>query len=113
MTAKLENYSKLVPNGQNLMECEGKQYTDIRAMKLYGCSFQAPSCLTQTRTDGNATVAVLFGRASSQSIMITHSLSFTIPFVVNYLPSYNHYIISDYYTEYYKTFGYMLGITWS
>ena len=72
MTAKFENYSKLVPNGQNLME----QYTNIGAMKLYGYTFQAPSCLTWTRTDGNAIVTILFHKAlSTQSVMITHSSS--------------------------------------
>ena len=31
-------------------------YTHNRAIELYGCSFQAPSCLTQTKTDGTAMI---------------------------------------------------------
>ena len=56
MTAKFENYSKLVLNGQNSVEPEGKQYTDNGAMEIYGCSFQVPSCLNQIRTNGNITI---------------------------------------------------------
>ena len=46
--------TNFVPNEQKFDGILNDMY--IRAMKLYGCSFEAPSCLTQTRTDGNATV---------------------------------------------------------
>ena len=54
MTTKLENYCKPVPKGAQFDGTLSNTYT--RAMKLYGHSVQAPSCLTWTRTDGNATV---------------------------------------------------------
>ena len=54
MTVKFEDYSKLCAEWEKFDGILNVMY--IRAMKLYGCSFQAPICLTWSRNDGNATV---------------------------------------------------------
>ena len=87
MTAKFENYSKLVPNEQKF---DGTlNDIPIRAMKLYGCSFQATSCLTQAETDGNATVThSLVSIITSKPYDGKHNndscIIFTILFMVNH-----------------------------
>ena len=54
MTAKFKDCSKLCAEWATFYGILNDTY--IRTIKLHGCSFQAPSCLTWTRTDGNATV---------------------------------------------------------
>ena len=117
MTTKLELFQICAKSKwANLMELEGKQCTDVGAMKLYGCGFQAPSCLTWTRTDGNVTVTVLFCKVSSyKSIMITQSLSIYNTIYCNHCITIilqDLFIVLELLQSVLQKFGYIFGITW-
>ena len=56
MTTKTKNCAKWAKFEQTFKVND----THIRAMELYWCGFQAPSCVMQTRINGNVVTSKLY-----------------------------------------------------